>query len=100
MGRGKSGRDKPARTGPSTTAVHGGGRELKTGDPVPPPIVQSATFKWGTPAEGALLYTRYGNNPVQRLVGQKVAELEGMEAGVVLGSGMAATAMTLLALTG
>ena len=63
-----------------------------------PPIIQSATFRWGMPADGELLYTRYGNNPIQQLVGQKIAELEGMEAGVVLGSGMAATAMTFLAL--
>lgn len=88
------------RPGPSTVAVHGGGRELRPGDPVAPPIVQSATFKWGGPADGELRYTRYGNNPVHLLVGQKIAELEGMEAGVVLGSGMAATAMTLLALAG
>lgn len=88
-----------ARPGPSTVAVHGGGRELRTGDPVPPPLVQSATYKWATPADGELLYTRYGNNPNQQLVGRKVAELEGMEAGVVLASGMGATAMTLLALT-
>jgi cystathionine beta-lyase/cystathionine gamma-synthase len=62
-------------------------------------VVQSATFFWGTPDDGELLYSRYGNNPNQRLLGQKVAALEGMEAGVALGSGMAATAMTLLALT-
>jgi cystathionine beta-lyase/cystathionine gamma-synthase len=92
-----------ARRGPlgrSTVALHGGGRELQPGDPVVPAIVQSATFRFGNPNDGDLLYTRYGNNPVQRHVGQKVAELEGMEAGLVLASGMAATTMTLLALAG
>ena len=79
--------------------VHGGSAELDPGDPVVPPIVQSATFRWALPSEGERLYSRDGNNPIQQLVGSKVAELEGMEAGVVLSSGMAATAMTLLALT-
>ncbi len=86
------------RRGISTVSLHGGGRELQAGDPVVPPIDQSATFRWAGPADGELLYTRYGNNPIQKSVGAKVAELEGMEAGVVLGSGMGATAMTMLAL--
>ena len=63
-----------------------------------PPIVQSATFYGGDGGGGELLYTRYGNNPNQTLVARKVAALEGMEAGVALGSGMAAMAMTILAL--
>jgi cystathionine beta-lyase/cystathionine gamma-synthase len=86
------------RLGPSTLAVHAGAPELEPGDPVVPPIVQSATFRFGDPSEGELLYTRYGNNPIQELVGRKVAALERMEAGMVLSSGMAATAMTFLAL--
>ena len=88
-----------SRWKPSTVGVHGGSAELDPGDPVVPPIVQSATFRWALPSEGERLYSRDGNNPIQQLVGRKVAELEGMEAGVVLSSGMAATAMTLLALT-
>jgi O-acetylhomoserine/O-acetylserine sulfhydrylase-like pyridoxal-dependent enzyme len=39
------------------------------------------------------------NNPNQIQVARKVAALEGMEAGLALGSGMAAIACTLLALT-
>ena len=89
---------RKVKHGASTVGLHGGGRSVEVGDPVPPPIVQSATFRWGTPADGELLYTRYGNNPIQELVGAKVAELEGMEAGLVLASGMGATAMTFLAL--
>jgi cystathionine beta-lyase/cystathionine gamma-synthase len=67
---------------------------------VVPPVVQSATFFWAEPDDGELRYTRYGNNPNQRGLAEKVAALEGMEAGLVLGSGMAATAMTVLALAG
>jgi cystathionine beta-lyase/cystathionine gamma-synthase len=46
-----------------------------------------------------LLYSRYGNNPNQEQLGRKLAALEGTEAAAVFGSGMAATAMTILALT-
>jgi cystathionine beta-lyase/cystathionine gamma-synthase len=67
---------------------------------VVPPVVQSATFFWDGPDDGELRYTRYGNNPTQRGLAEKIAALEGMEAGLALGSGMAATAMTLLALAG
>ncbi len=87
------------RPGAATLGVHGGAEDRTPGRPVVPPITQSATFHWATPDDGELLYTRYGNNPNQLQVGVKMAALEGTEAAVALGSGMGATAMTLLALT-
>ncbi len=84
--------------GASTLGVHGGAQPGRAGDPVVPAIVQSATFLGGR-ADDALLYTRLGNNPLQRLVARKVAALEGTDDAVVLGSGMGAVAMALLALT-
>jgi cystathionine beta-lyase/cystathionine gamma-synthase len=87
------------RQGPSTAAIHAGHERPETGDPVVPPIVQTATFGGGLGRADELLYTRYGNNPTQRAVGAKIAELEEMEAGAVLASGMGAIAMTFLALT-
>jgi cystathionine beta-lyase/cystathionine gamma-synthase len=84
--------------GTSTLGVHGGEPERRPGAPVVPPVVQSATFLWGKPEDGELLYSRYGNNPNQALLARKMASLEGTEAAVVLASGMGATAMTLLAL--
>jgi|TARA_B100000405_G_scaffold193844_1_gene135863 cystathionine beta-lyase/cystathionine gamma-synthase len=83
----------------ATISVHGGHEDRVPGAPVVPPIIQSSTFYWATPDDGELLYSRFGNNPNQNLVGAKVAAIEGTEAGVALGSGMAAVAMTLLALT-
>jgi cystathionine beta-lyase/cystathionine gamma-synthase len=86
--------------GPSTLGVHAGSPEPTAGAPVVGPLVQSATFFGGGGADtGELLYTRYGNNPNQVAVGQKVAALEGTESALALGSGMAATALTFLALT-
>lgn len=85
--------------GASTRAIHAGDADRSPGSPVVPPIVQSATFHWASPEDGELLYSRYGNNPNQLQVAAKVAALEEAEAAVALASGMAATAMTLLALT-
>jgi cystathionine beta-lyase/cystathionine gamma-synthase len=85
--------------GISTRAIHSGALVRRTGDPVVPPLVQSATFFWSGPTDGEVRYSRYGNNPNQLQIGAKIASLEGTEAAFALGSGMAATAMTLLALT-
>lgn len=85
---------------PATIGVHGGAHDRTPGAPVVPPITQSATFHWSSPADGELLYSRYGNNPNQRQVAEKAAALEGTEAAVALGSGMGATAMTVLAAVG
>jgi cystathionine beta-lyase/cystathionine gamma-synthase len=88
------------RPGSSTLGIHGGGAARHPGAPVVPPLVQSATFLWGNPSDGELLYSRYGNNPNQQALARKVAALEGTRSAAVLASGMGATAMTLLALTG
>ena len=62
------------------------------------PVVQSATFFGGAGEPASqLLYSRYGNNPNQTLVGEKMAALEGAEAGLLLSSGMSAITMTILA---
>jgi cystathionine beta-lyase/cystathionine gamma-synthase len=85
----------------ATLGIHAGSPERRTGQPVVPPLVQSSTFLggWGEDAS-ELLYTRYGNNPNQEQVGRKVAALEGTEAALLLSSGMAAMAMTLLSQVG
>jgi cystathionine beta-lyase/cystathionine gamma-synthase len=91
--------DEKQQPGTATIGVHGGDEPRVAGAPVVPPLVQSATFHWATPEDGELLYTRYGNNPNQLALGLKMAALERTEAAVGLSSGMAATAMTLLAMT-
>ncbi len=87
---------------PRSQAIHGDGpREPRhPGDPVVPPLVRSATFLGGGPDDPQeLWYTRYGNTPNQVEVARKLALLEGAEDALVLGSGMAAISLTLLALT-
>jgi methionine-gamma-lyase len=71
---------------------------------VSPPIFQTSTFLMRTPEEGAELaaqvmptefYTRYGS-PNTRQVETVLAELEGAEAALALGSGMAAVTAAIL----
>ena len=82
----------------STLAVHGGEETREADAPVVQPIYQSVNYvqEIGT-AEG-LRYPRYGNTPNSELVQRRLALLEGAEAGIVLGSGMGATACALMAL--
>ena len=82
----------------STLAVHGGEEPKEADTPVVQPIFQSVNYvqEIGT-AEG-LRYPRYGNTPNSELVQKRLALLEGAEAGIVLGSGMGATACALMAL--
>lgn len=82
----------------STRAIHPGGpRGL--GEPVVEPVVQSATFYGGGPDDpGPLRYSRYGTNPNQLAVAGRVADMEGMEAGLALGSGIAAISLAILSL--
>jgi len=72
---------------------------------VSPPIFQTSTFLLGTPEHGADLaaqiapatyYTRYGS-PNTKQVEALLADLEGGEAALALGSGMAAIATAILA---
>lgn len=92
-------------TGIGTTAIHGddGLRPLGA---VSPPIVQSATFsaetderftEVATQTRGDAFYTRYGN-PNHAQVAAVVAELEGVETGLVTASGMGAISTIALAL--
>ncbi|MEH1101542.1 trans-sulfuration enzyme family protein [Micromonospora sp. CPCC 205561] len=92
-------------TGFGTTAVHGDDG-LHPGGAVSPPIVQSATFSAesderfaavATETRGEAFYTRYGN-PNHAQVAAVVAELEGVEAGLVTASGMGAISTIALAL--
>jgi cystathionine beta-lyase/cystathionine gamma-synthase len=97
--RGESGQTDP-RPGASTLAVHAGSAPPRAGQPVATPIVQSSTFFTEAEPGGEVRYTRYGTNPNHEVLAAKLAALEGAEAALVLGSGMAAISLSLLALAG
>ncbi|MGI9190412.1 MAG: trans-sulfuration enzyme family protein [Longimicrobiaceae bacterium] len=83
--------------GYSTRAVHAGDPPRDTGSPVVNPVVHSATFFNDPEGRGELLYSRYGNAPNSVALQRRIASLEGAEACLVTGSGMAAIACALLA---
>jgi methionine-gamma-lyase len=94
-----------AKLGPQTQAIHGGEpnrRGVNAG--VGPDICRTSTFtfssteemkEWAEGKNQAYIYTRYGN-PTLSVAEQKIAALEGAEAGVVTASGMAAISCALL----
>jgi cystathionine beta-lyase/cystathionine gamma-synthase len=84
--------------GLSTLAVQGGIESGETDTPVVQPVVQSVSFVQDPAGEAAVRYPRYGNVPNAEVVQRRLAMLEGADAGVVLASGMGATACALLAL--
>ncbi|MFM9196018.1 MAG: trans-sulfuration enzyme family protein [Planctomycetia bacterium] len=91
--------------GPSTTAGHAGEARLKPGFSITDPIFASSTYTFRDtqsiidfieekqPREE---YGRYGN-PGERVVEDKLAAIEGGEAGVLFSSGMAALVGLLMA---
>jgi cystathionine beta-lyase/cystathionine gamma-synthase len=83
--------------GMSTRAVHAGGVRPHPGAPVVTPIYQTSTFFSDPVPIGEVQYTRYGNNPNHVALGEKLAVLDGGEAALVVASGNAACALSLLA---
>jgi methionine-gamma-lyase len=99
----KQGKPAAPAQGMQTRMIHGA-RAANATAAVSPPIFQTSTYLLATPEQGAELaeavapaefYTRYGS-PNTKQVERLVAALEGAEAALALGSGMAAIATALL----
>ena len=89
---------QPRRLGLSTVAVTGGSTHREPDSPVVQPLVQSVNFVQEFGTGDGLKYPRYGNTPNAEVVQRRLAMLDGAEAGILLASGMGATACALLAL--
>jgi cystathionine beta-lyase/cystathionine gamma-synthase len=87
---------RPGRAGASTESVHAGRPERESGAPVVTPVYQAATFFTEAVPSGEVRYTRYGTNPNHQVLATRLAALEGAESAIVLGSGNAASALSLL----
>ncbi|MGA9533928.1 MAG: aminotransferase class I/II-fold pyridoxal phosphate-dependent enzyme [Anaerolineales bacterium] len=96
----------PFKTGPSTRCVHAGAAVDPLSRSILPPIVENAAFafpdleSWrqvATHERAGDTYSR-NSNPTERRFEEKVAALEGAEAGVSFSTGMAAIHTTLMAL--
>lgn len=90
-----------------TTVIHGGYDSRKHNGSLTPPLFQTSTFTFETAeqgerrfagAEDGFIYSRLGN-PTVRTLEERIAMIEGAEAGLAFGSGMAAVSAVLLALT-
>ena len=95
-----------ARQGISTRAIHLGYDPASEQGALNPPIYQTSTYAFETVEQGAEYFAGlkpgyvYGRtrNPTQALLEQRVADLEGAEAGLALASGMAALTATFWSL--
>lgn len=90
-----------------TLAIHGGYSSSAQSGSLTPPLYQTSTFTFDSAEQGenrfagvedGFIYSRLGN-PTVRLLEERIALLEGGEAGLAFGSGMAAVSAILLALT-
>jgi cystathionine beta-lyase/cystathionine gamma-synthase len=88
---------KQRALGPSTRAIHGTPHPLSPPAPISTPIYQSSTFVNPIGSHDEVLYTRYGNNPNQIAIAERLAVLEGAEGAIFVSSGMGATALAHLA---
>ncbi|MGF6394138.1 methionine gamma-lyase [Pseudomonas plecoglossicida] len=95
-------RDSHNNTGFSTRAIHHG-HDLSQGGALVPPVYQTATYAFPTVEygaacfageEGGHFYSRI-SNPTLAVLEQRMASLEGGEAGLALASGMGAITTTL-----
>ena len=98
-------KDYQRERGVSTVAVHGGEARQKPGDSITDPIFCASTFTFAdTQAvidyieqhQDRAEYGRYGN-PSERVVEEKLAELEGAQAALLFSTGMSALATLLMA---
>ena len=89
---------RPRQLSLPTLAIHAGEEAHETDSPVVTPLFQSASYVNEIGGGSGLLYPRYGNTPNAEIVQKRLAALDGAEAGLVLASGMGATACALLAL--
>lgn len=95
------------KQGIQTTAIHAGEQPDPAHGALVTPLYFATTFHLSSTEHGAALfsgkeegyvYTRWGN-PTVSVLENRIAALEGAEAGLATASGMAAIAMTLLANT-
>jgi len=98
-----SDRKRNSQPGIATRAIHLGYNPASEQGALTPPIYQTSTYAFETVEQGAEYFAGvrpgyvYGRtrNPTQALLEQRIASLEGAEAGLALASGMAAISATL-----
>ncbi len=105
MGKGRS---NSASAGFATRAIHLGHDPADHLGALIPPVFMTSTYAFESAEEGEALFRGerqgyvYGRtrNPTQGLFEERIASLEGAEAGLAVASGMAAISSTLLSVAG
>jgi hypothetical protein len=83
-----------------TRAVHAGSLRPRVQGALVTPIFQSSTFEYRGEGYHDVGYIRLSSTPNHRVLGERLAALEGTKAAICTSSGMAAIATTLLSLLG
>ncbi|MEN8376393.1 MAG: aminotransferase class I/II-fold pyridoxal phosphate-dependent enzyme [Gemmatimonadota bacterium] len=79
-----------------TRAIHAGAPDERAAGAVVTPIYQSSTYEYHGESYHDVGYIRLSTTPNHNVLGERIASLEGAEAGLVTGSGMAAISAVLL----
>ena len=86
---------KPAN---STTAIHAGELKPRPSGAIGTPIFQSSTYEYHGEDYHDIGYMRLSTSPNHRVLGERIAALEGSEAALATGSGMASISAVLITL--
>ncbi len=89
---------RPRQHSLPTQVLHAGEEPHDTDAPVVTPLYQSVNFISEIGRSDSVRYPRYGNTPNAEIVQKRLAALEKAESGLLLASGMGATACAMLAL--
>lgn len=80
----------------ATDAIHAGKQEPRPEGAVVTPIYQASNYEYHGEGYHDVGYARLSNTPNHRVLGERIAALEGTEDALVFASGMAAISATLL----
>lgn len=81
-----------------TKALHAGSLRPRNAGAVVTPVYFSSTFEYHGESYHDVKYLRLSTSPNHQVLGERIAALEGTEAALVTGSGMAAISGTLMSL--
>ena len=82
----------------STTAIHAGELRPRPSGAIGTPIFQSSTYEYHGEDYHDIGYMRLSTSPNHRVLGERIAALEGSEAALATGSGMASISAVLFTL--
>jgi cystathionine beta-lyase/cystathionine gamma-synthase len=89
-----------SKSGKSTKAIHAGALHPRIEGAITTPVFQSSTYEYHGELYHSVGYLRLSNSPNHVVLGERLAALEGSEAALATGSGMASISAILLTVLG